>query len=423
MSATSAPIATSAHSHYTRRSSHGSASSSHGHPYLHPNSQSSSPKAGSRVLGSNGGGGVGSFQGGSHDLKRHMYRSPLARATNSASDDGDDDNVSDADLDDSNKVTPNDLAQHLPMILNVHGAMPIRRITHHLYALVPAYAQLPPGRQRRFVVKALESRPAEFRKIGWGTWTSTTPSGASANIRPEAHTDGDISAEQAAEMMMGIFSPMALPYDAASDDEDGDMAIDDDDELDIGETLLHFKQFGGTSESKPSITTSTTALPQNKDELSTDEEDWKALGPTSLRSRLSSLPSPMMRPTLDDNSTTTHSTPPTSSTMAITANPSNIRKESFGVGSLDSRLNSLKVGGGGGGGGGVNGSSSFSTSPASPYLHPHAQQQQQQQQHHQPPVRSIKSEGHHAPLSSGGGSEKDAIAALVQLSSSNPAVS
>ena len=418
MSATSAPIATSAHSHYTRRSSHGSASSPHGHPYLHPNSQSSSPKAGSRVVGSNGGGGVGSFQGGSHDLKRHMYRSPLARATNLASDDGGDDNVSDADLDESNKVTPNDLAQHLPVILNVHGAMPIRRITHHLYALIPAFAQLPPGRQRRFVVKALESRPAEFRKIGWGTWTSTTPSGALANIRSEAHTDGDISAEQAAEMMMGIISPMALPYDAASDDEDGDMAIDDDDELDIGETLLHFKQFGGTSDLKPTVTT-TTALPPNNDEGSTDEEDWKALGPTSLRSRMSSLPSPMMRPTTaDDNSTTTHSTPPTtSSTMAITANPSNLRKESFGLGSLDSRLNSLRVGN-------INGSSSFSTSPASPYLHPnHA--------HHPPPPppppsRSIKIEGHHhPPLSSGGGgsSEKDAIAALVQLSSSNPASS
>ena len=195
---------------------------------------------------------------------------------------------------------------------------------------MPELTTLPPGKQRRTVVRALESHPKLFKKIGWGTWTfagstetfSRNPNGTILINNKEVR-DPEISAEKAAEMMMGIMSPETSAY--VSDEE---VVVDDD--IDIGETVVDFKL--RPPRSGRSLGGVGGVGDDNKDNqvkednnISTDEEDWKSLGPNSLRSReLSILTS-----------------------KEEEASPIEVhRKQSFGVSSLNTRLDSLRVGNG-----------------------------------------------------------------------------
>lgn len=71
-------------------------------------------------------------------------------------------------------VSAQELAEvYLSSILSATpGALPIRRINAQLVEMVPSFAALPPPKQRRLVVKALEGRKGElFEKVSWGTWS------------------------------------------------------------------------------------------------------------------------------------------------------------------------------------------------------------------------------------------------------------
>ena len=64
----------------------------------------------------------------------------------------------------SKTVSAHELAEvYLSALLSATpGALPIRRINAHLVEMVPSFAALPPPKQRRLVVKALEGRKGEL---------------------------------------------------------------------------------------------------------------------------------------------------------------------------------------------------------------------------------------------------------------------
>lgn len=88
-------------------------------------------------------------------------------------------------------ITPSLLAKHyLPDILLQHGPLAIRHLTAYLIASIPGFSNIPPAKQRRLVVGALEGRGGSsgtgessgalaaggvngdviFEKVGWGRW-------------------------------------------------------------------------------------------------------------------------------------------------------------------------------------------------------------------------------------------------------------
>jgi hypothetical protein len=86
----------------------------------------------------------------------------------------------------SSSITPALIAKHyLPGILLQHGPLAIRYITAHLISTLPGFSTIPPAKQRRLVVGALEGRggcsgvmgevggvdgDVIFEKVGWGRW-------------------------------------------------------------------------------------------------------------------------------------------------------------------------------------------------------------------------------------------------------------
>ncbi|RPA84043.1 hypothetical protein BJ508DRAFT_324031 [Ascobolus immersus RN42] len=88
---------------------------------------------------------------------------------------------------DATSITPSLLAKHhIPRILLTHGPLAIRHLTAHLITALPPFSTIPPGKQRRLVVAALEGRSGGtggrgvggvngdvvFEKIGWGRWSA-----------------------------------------------------------------------------------------------------------------------------------------------------------------------------------------------------------------------------------------------------------
>ncbi|RPB28345.1 hypothetical protein L211DRAFT_751284, partial [Terfezia boudieri ATCC MYA-4762] len=72
-------------------------------------------------------------------------------------------------------ITPSLLAKHyLPGILLQHGPLAIRHLTAYLIASIPGFSNIPPAKQRRLVVGALEAGGVNgdviFEKVGWGRW-------------------------------------------------------------------------------------------------------------------------------------------------------------------------------------------------------------------------------------------------------------
>jgi len=137
------------------------------------------------------------------------------------------------------------------------GALPIRRINAHLVEMVPSFAALPPPKQRRLVVKALEGRKGElFEKVSWGTWSyighnPQPTTAASAPAGPSFHKK--MYRHKNSEKMEDVSSsyPVLFSFDNDSDSsesssEESEWSAGDDD---------------------------------------TDEEDWRAIGAAGILER------------------------------------------------------------------------------------------------------------------------------------------
>ena len=150
-------------------------------------------------------------------------------------------------------VSAHELAEvYLSSLLSATpGALPIRRINAHLVEMVPSFAALPPPKQRRLVVKALEGRKGElFEKVSWGTWSyighNPQPIAASAPGNMSFHHAKKLHKKQ--EKMDDVSYPVLFNFenDLDSSSEESDWSAGDED---------------------------------------TDEEDWRAIGAAGILER------------------------------------------------------------------------------------------------------------------------------------------
>jgi hypothetical protein len=178
----------------------------------------------------------------------------------------------------TSNITPALLAKHyLPGILLNNGPLAIRYITAHLIASLPGFSAIPPAKQRRLVVGALEGRggcsgihgevggvdgDVIFEKVGWGRWDARRkgdpPRTGTANVPISplmSATQYDREALAASYQSQTATSYQEAGIFVQSEEEDVDME---------------------DARSEASSDTS-------EDDDMTDEEDWAGMGAAALR--------------------------------------------------------------------------------------------------------------------------------------------
>lgn len=205
-------------------------------------------------------------------------------------------------------ITPALLAKyHLPGILLQHGPLAIRHLTAHLISNIPGFSSIPPAKQRRLVVGALEGRGGVsgsegeaggvngdviFEKVGWGRWDArqkgdpprdregTASRGLSPASAPSTYgvkangmfrSNGLLSAAAMnhSTSYTGESGIFVQSEEEVSDNfsEDPDAMEQDENEADMMSLDEH--NAGGSSE--------------EEDADMTDEEDWAQMGAALLR--------------------------------------------------------------------------------------------------------------------------------------------
>jgi Putative Sin3 binding protein len=119
------------------------------------------------------------------------------------------------------------------------GALPIRRINAHLVEMVPSFAALPPPKQRRLVVKALEGRKGElFEKVSWGTWSyighnsPNTAASAPGNMSFQHVKKMHKKSEKMEDPSYPVLFSFDNDMDSSSEESDWSAGDDDTDEED-----------------------------------------------------------------------------------------------------------------------------------------------------------------------------------------------
>ena len=153
----------------------------------------------------------------------------------------------------SKVVSAHELAEvYLSALLSATpGALPIRRINAHLVEMVPSFAALPPPKQRRLVVKALEGRKGElFEKVSWGTWSyiGHNPQPIAASAPGNMQFQHAKKLHKKSDKMDDVSYPVLFSFDNDMDSssEESEWSAGDDD---------------------------------------TDEEDWRAIGAAGILER------------------------------------------------------------------------------------------------------------------------------------------
>jgi hypothetical protein len=181
-------------------------------------------------------------------------------------------------------ITPGLLAKHhLPGILLQHGPLAIRHITAHLIASLPGFSTIPPAKQRRIVVGALEGRggcsgvmgevgglngDVIFEKVGWGRWDARKK-GDPPLERPVTFR-GSVRPEKNRELPSG--DPGEMHYSRSYTGESGIFIQSEEEsahgeDVDMADTMSLDQDSTATSE----------------DDDMTDEEDWAQMGAAALR--------------------------------------------------------------------------------------------------------------------------------------------
>ncbi|KAK4186563.1 putative Sin3 binding protein-domain-containing protein [Podospora australis] len=213
-------------------------------------------------------------------------------------------------FDTAGDITPAMLANcHLPDILLGQGPLPIRHIMGYLTTTVPGFAGLPPARQRRLVVGALEGKGSggvghgpdgdvEFVKVGWGRWHAKRTAGGQsmASLKPPSrHTSPGGSAyptgipinkgsgwsferTRLATMLgtsAGGASSVAFSHDdRLNEDRYMHMMDHEADKMSLD---------GSGSASCSEAPDDDELMNRNDPEDVTDDEDWAAVGAAALR--------------------------------------------------------------------------------------------------------------------------------------------
>ncbi|PSN67894.1 hypothetical protein BS50DRAFT_351347 [Corynespora cassiicola Philippines] len=191
-----------------------------------------------------------------------------------------------AGLDATRQITALMLAKHhLPGIILGHGAMPIREMMAHLTQTVPGFSRLAPSKARRLIVAALEHRAGgglngevKFEKVGWGRWSVAGQAGQNARGIPIGATRTGPTPPASVDSNAGLQIPKNMRYEREV--YSGSWGAGSPDSRD--EEMADNMSLDGSDATDSD--TSEMDLEQDMDD-ETDQEDWSAIGPDTLRNR------------------------------------------------------------------------------------------------------------------------------------------
>lgn len=196
---------------------------------------------------------------------------------------------------------------HLPGILLQHGPLAIRHLTAHLISNIPGFSSIPPAKQRRLVVGALEGRGGVsgsegeaggvngdviFEKVGWGRWDARTKGDpprdregtVSRGLSPSSVTSAYGVKSNKMFRSNGLLSATAMNHSTSytgesgiflqSEEEASDHFYEDPEAMEQDENDVDMMSLDENDSSGPS---------EEEDADMTDEEDWAQMGAALLR--------------------------------------------------------------------------------------------------------------------------------------------
>lgn len=188
----------------------------------------------------------------------------------------------------SSSITPALLAKHhLPGILLQNGPLAIRHITAHLIASLPGFSTIPPAKQRRIVVGALEGRGGcsgvygevggvdgnvIFEKVGWGRWDARRK-GDPSRERVAAPISPPMSATRFRKGGLLSGYPGGGPEAHTSSYAESGIFVQSEEEGPHGED----------AEMEDAMSLDESSSEQSDFDDMTDEEDWSQMGAAALR--------------------------------------------------------------------------------------------------------------------------------------------
>ena len=225
-----------------------------------------------------------------------------------------------AGLDTAGAITPGLLAKHhLPDILLNYGPLAIRHVMGYLTTSVPGFSGIPPAKARRLVVGALEGRGSggegggihgdvEFEKVGWGKWDAKRrgqsakdarglrrlsplaarhPSSSRRGTSPYAHGGVRIPRGSSRQELRrnNHFRAIKVSAKELSKSHDTDMDFNDhpDDMSMLEDEADKMSLDGDESSCTSSEAPDEHAVPYDDLDEMTDEEDWASIGAAALR--------------------------------------------------------------------------------------------------------------------------------------------
>lgn len=188
---------------------------------------------------------------------------------------------------------------HLPNILLQHGPLAIRHITAYLISSLPGFSTVPPARQRRMIVGALEGRggisgvhgevggisgDVIFEKVGWGRWDARQK-GQPSRDRDIAVTAGNrfsklvVPKEPTSQLVTGIAIGGTDMHISTSYQSEPGIFMQSEEEADEEMADVDGMPAGENSSTNTS-----------EDDDITDEEDWAQMGAGMRRHQGGSSP-------------------------------------------------------------------------------------------------------------------------------------
>lgn len=196
---------------------------------------------------------------------------------------------------------------HLPGILLQHGPLAIRHLTAHLISNIPGFSSIPPAKQRRLVVGALEGRGGVsgsegeaggvngdviFEKVGWGRWDARTKGDpprdregtGSRGLSPSslASTYGVKSNKMFRSN--GLLSATAMNHSTSYTGESGIFVQSEEEVSDHFYEDLEAMEQDDNEVDMMSLDENDSSGPSEEEDADmTDEEDWAQMGAAMLR--------------------------------------------------------------------------------------------------------------------------------------------
>ena len=201
-------------------------------------------------------------------------------------------------------ITPSLLATHyLPGILLMYGPLAIRHLTAYLTASIPGFSDIPPAKQRRLIVGALEGRGGSsgtgetsgalaaggvnrdviFEKVGWGRWDARKNGDPPCEIVSRGPNQG----VPGISLLPPGTEPVAMSPDVQPRAGDSGVFLQVDDDR-----SRRSLPSPGEEADKMSLDEDNASLPgsetsEDEDTDMTEEEDWATMGAAMLRSQVS----------------------------------------------------------------------------------------------------------------------------------------